>query len=110
MTKLQVIASWPEPGGPSLPPGAILEAVERQPLTLSQRQVYDAVVALYGAKGQRMTYKDIGATLGLSSPAGIARSLAVLEAKGWIRPRTGFARRQGIVVPLPSVPLSAFLP
>lgn len=59
-------------------------ATEPQPITDSQRRVYDAIVGYIEEFGYSPSVRDLCRLCGISSPNGVNIHLAALESRGWI--------------------------
>ena len=63
-------------------------------LTARQHQILDVIRSAIAAQGYPPTVREIGAAVGLSSPASVQSHLAVLEERGYIR--RGASRRRAL--------------
>ncbi len=55
------------------------------PLTRTQRRIFNQLQRLYAEGGYQPSYRELAASLGLSSPASVHVHLKTLEAKGYLR-------------------------
>ncbi len=55
------------------------------PLTRTQRRIFTQLQRLYAEGGYQPSYRELAASLGLSSPASVHVHLKTLEAKGYLR-------------------------
>ena len=56
-----------------------------QPITDTQRRVYDALIAFEAAHSRAPTQQELAIALGQKSRSNIHRHLATLERAGWIK-------------------------